>query len=133
MARREEHLSKADIFWNLAQTKVRKEATPFLCMNLIMYTVGHLIEALLAEHGRHPSSPPRGVPHGDRDVLLRKVLIGNGRLEPEWGDRYSELVARRDTFIDGGTQDRVFVESYMALARPFIARMQSFQSTPGQS
>jgi hypothetical protein len=127
MAQREDHLAKAEMFWRLAQEKFRSGATPFLCMNLIMYTVGHLIEAALAEHGRHPSSPPRGVPHADRDTLLRKALIGNGRLEAEWGDRYAELVARRDTFIDGGTQDRAFVESYMALARPFITRLQTLQ------
>ncbi len=129
MAQREEHVSKADLFWHLAEEKFRAGATPFLCMNLIMYTVGHLIEAALAEYGRHPSSPPRGVPHADRDTLLRKVLIGNGRIEPEWGDRYAELVARRDTFIDGGTQDRAFVESYMALAQPFVARLKTLQST----
>lgn len=127
MAQKEDHLSKAEMFWRLAEDKFRASATPFLCMNLIMYTVGHLIEASLAEYGRHPSSPPRGVPHADRNALLREVLIGNGRLEAEWGDRYAELVARRDTFIDGGTQDRAFVESYMALARPFIARLKTLQ------
>jgi hypothetical protein len=124
MARREDHLTKSKMFWALAQEKYQNGATPFLCMNLIMYTVGHLIEASLAEFGRHPSSPPRGVPHGDRDALLRKVLIGNGRLEPEWGERYAELVSRRDTFIDGGVQDRAFLESYMALARPLVERLQ---------
>jgi hypothetical protein len=116
------------MFWRLAEQKFRSGATPFLCMNLIMYTVGHLIEAALADYGRHPSSPPRGVPHADRDTLLRKVLIGNGRLEPEWGDQYAELVAQRDTFIDGGIQDRAFVERYMGLARPFVARLQTLQS-----
>jgi hypothetical protein len=124
MATRKEHLAKYDLFWKLAQEKYRQGATPFLCMNLIMYTVGHLIEALLAEEGRHPSSPPRGVPHGDRETLLRKVLIGRGRLEEMWADRYAELVARRDTFIDGGMQDRAFVQGYMKLAEPFIQRLQ---------
>jgi hypothetical protein len=128
MATREEHICKYRLFWNLAQKKYSEQATPFLCMNLIMYTVGHLIEALLAEEGRHPSSPPRGVPHADRDALLRKVLIGKGRLEEKWADCYAELVARRDTFIDGGLQDRAFVERYMALARPFIERLQALAS-----
>jgi hypothetical protein len=124
MASRKDHLAKYDLFWKLAQEKSRQGATPFLCMNLIMYTVGHLIEALLAEEGRHPSSPPRGVPHGDRETLLRKVLVGRGRLEEMWADRYAELVAPRDTFIDGGMQDRAFVEEYMQLAEPFIKRLQ---------
>jgi hypothetical protein len=125
MATRKDHLAKYELFWKLAQEKCRQGATPFLCMNLIMYTVGHLIEALLAEEGRHPSSPPRGVPHGDRETLLRKVLIGKGRLEGMWADRYAELVARRDTFIDGGMQDRAFVQEYMKLAKPFIQRLQA--------
>jgi hypothetical protein len=124
MATRKDHLVKHELFWKLAQEKYRQGATPFLCMNLIMYTVGHLIEALLAEEGRHPSSPPRGVPHGDRETLLRKVLIGRGRLEEMWAERYAELVARRDTFIDGGMQDRAFVQEYMKLAEPFIQRLQ---------
>jgi hypothetical protein len=124
MSRREDHLTKAEMFWSLAQEKYRQEATPFLCMNLIMYTVGHLIEALLAEAGRHPSSPPRGVPHADRESLLRKSLIASGRLEDSWADCYVDLVAQRDTFIDGGLQDRAFVDRYMELARPFIKRLQ---------
>ena len=78
----------------------------------------------MADEGRHPSSPPRGVPHGDREALLRKVLVGTGRLEKMWADRYAELVSRRDTFIDGGMQDRAFVEEYMILAEPFIRRLQ---------
>ena len=125
MARREDHIVKYKLFWKLAQEKYRQGATPFICMNLIMYTVGHLIEALLAEEGRHPSSPPRGVPHADREVLLCRRLIGGGRLEEVWADRYAELVSRRDTFIDGGVQDRAFVEQYMSLARPFIERLQT--------
>ena len=125
MATREEHIRKYKLFWELAQKKYREAATPFLCMNLIMYTVGHLIEALLAEEGRHPSSPPRGVPHADREALLRKVMIRKGRLEETWAGCYSELVSRRDTFIDGGVQDRKFVEGYMALARPFIERLET--------
>jgi hypothetical protein len=68
------------------------------------------------------------VPHADRDALLRKVLIGRGRLEQKWADCYAELVARRDTFVDGGLQDRAFVERYMALARPFIERLQALAS-----
>lgn len=123
MARREDHIAKSKMFWTLAEDKYRQGATPFICMNLIMYTVGHLIEALLAEAGRHPSSPPRGVPHGDREALLRKCLIASGRLDAVWAERYVELVAQRDTFIDGGVQDRAFVERYMALARPFIERL----------
>jgi hypothetical protein len=124
MARREDHMAKAGLFWSLAQEKLRSEATPFLCMNLIMYTVGHLIEALLAEVGRHPSSPPRGVPHGDRGALLRTCLVGKNRLDPSWADCYAEIVNQRDTFIDGGVQDRTFIEGYMALARPFIEHLQ---------
>jgi hypothetical protein len=124
MATREDHIAKYELFWKLARQKHREGATPFLCMNLIMYTVGHLIEATLAEEGRHPSSPMRGVPHADREVLLRKVLVGKGRLEEAWADRYGELVSRRDTFIDGGVQDRAFVEEYMELAAPFIKRLQ---------
>jgi hypothetical protein len=125
MATREEHIGKYELFWSLAQKHYREGTTPFLCMNLIMYTVGHLIEALLAEEGRHPSSPLRGVPHADRETLLRKVLIAKGRLEEPWADCYAELVSRRDTFIDGGTQDRAFVERYMTLAQPFIERLQT--------
>jgi uncharacterized protein (UPF0332 family) len=125
MATREQHIRKYRLFWELAQKKYREAATPFLCMNLIMYSVGHLIEALLAEEGRHPSSPPRGVPHADREALLRKVLVAKGRLEETWVECYSELVAQRDTFIDGGVQDRAFVERYMTLARPFIQRLQT--------
>ena|SRR5271166_5868356 len=124
MATRKDHIAKYELFWKLAQQKYLEGATPFLCMNLIMYTVGHLIEAALAEDGRHPSSPPRGVPHSDREGLLRKFLIGRGRLEETWADRYVELVSRRDTFIDGGIQDRAFVERYMELAAPFIKRLQ---------
>lgn len=123
MARYAAHMTKAELCWTLAQEQYEKSGTPFICMNLTMYTVGHLVEAMLAREGRHPVSPPRGVPHGDRDMLLRKVLIGRGKLESEWGDRYSELVAQRDTFIDGGNQDRAFIERYMALARPFIDRL----------
>lgn len=124
MAKRSEHLAKAELFWDLAGKKYEAGATPFLCMNLIMYTVGHLIEALLAEAGRHPSSPPRGVPHADRYALLRSCLIGRGRLEERWADCYGELVSQRDTFIDGGLQDRAFVERYMRLARPFVECLQ---------
>jgi hypothetical protein len=125
MATREQHIGKYRLFWELAQNKYRDGATPFLCVNLIMYTVGHLIEALLAEEGRHPSSPPRGVPHADREALLRKILVARGRLEEHWAGCYAELVARRDTFIDGGVQDRAFVEKYLALARPFIRRLEA--------
>ncbi len=113
------------MFWRLAQDHYEKGTTPFLCMNLIMYTVGHLIEGLLAARGRHPGAPVRGVPHADRGALLRKHLVGDGLLTEADADRYGEMVVLRDTFIDGGTQDRAFIESYMALARPLIDRLQS--------
>lgn len=125
MAKQNQHADKATLFWKLAQEQYREQATPFLCMNLIMYTVGHLIESLLAAQGRHPGSPVRGVPHADRGALLRRYLIGEGMLKEADADCYGELVAQRDTFIDGGIQDRAFVEMYMAMARPLIDRLQT--------
>mgnify|MGYP001123175783 CR=1 FL=1 len=125
MATEDQHYRKSELFWKLAQERYHERATPFLCMNLIMYTVGHLIEALLAVEGRHPGSPVRGVPHADRGVLLRKHLVREGKLSEENAERYGELVALRDTFIDGGIQDRAFLEKYMRLARPLIQRLQS--------
>ncbi len=125
MATQNQHDDKSKMFWRLAQDHYEKGTTPFLCMNLIMYTVGHLIEGLLAARGRHPGAPVRGVPHADRGALLRKHLVGEGLLTDADADRYGEMVVLRDTFIDGGTQDRPFIESYMALARPLIDRLQA--------
>jgi hypothetical protein len=125
MAKQAQHAEKAALFWKLAQEQYKQQATPFICMNLIMYTVGHLIESVLAEQGRHPGSPVRGVPHADRGALLRRYLVGEGKLDEANADCYGELVAQRDTFIDGGIQDRAFVERYMALAQPLIARLQT--------
>lgn len=129
MAQRKQHIEKADLCWKLAQEQYEQKGTPFLCMNLIMYTTGHLIEALLAEQGRHPGSPVRGVPHADRGALMRRHLTGAGKLSDADADCYGELVAQRDTFIDGGIQDRKFVEGYMALAQPLIARLQTLTKT----
>ena len=123
MATRAQHVTKSELFWKLAQEKYQEQATPFLCMNMIMYTLGHLIEAMLAEKGRHPGSPVRGVPHGDRGVLLRKYLISESKLSNADAECYADLVADRDTFIDGGVQDRAFVEQYMARAKPLIQRL----------
>ena len=124
MAKQTQHAEKANLFWKLAQEQYKQRATPFICMNLIMYTVGHLIESLLAEQGRHPGSPVRGVPHADRGALMRRHLVGEGKLDEANADCYGELVALRDTFIDGGIQDRAFVERYMTLAQPLIDRLQ---------
>ena len=125
MATQSQHYEKAKMFWKLAQEHYRQQTTPFICMNLLMYTAGHLIEALLAAQGRHPGSPVRGVPHGDRGALMRKHLVGKDMLSEADADCYGEMVAQRDTFIDGGIQDRAFIEKYMALAQPLILRLQT--------
>lgn len=125
MATEKQHYQKSEMFWKLAQDHYKRQATPFICMNLVMYTVGHFIEGLLAAQGRHPGSPVRGVPHGDRGALLRKHLIGNGMLTEADADCYGEMVAQRDTFIDGGIQDRAFIEKYMAMAQPLVLRLQT--------
>lgn len=123
MARYAQHAEKADMFWRLAQKHCRQEGTPFLGMNLVMYTVGHLVEALLAREGRHPGSPVRGVPHGDRGALLRACLVRDGGLTEADSVCYGKLVADRDTFIDGGIQDRIFLDNYLATAQPLIDRL----------
>lgn len=128
MATQKQHAKKSEAFWKLAQAHYEQRSTPFICMNLLMYTIGHLIEGLLAKESRHPGSPVRGVPHADRGVLLRKHLVGDGRLTDADADCYAEIVALRDTFIDGGTQDRAFIEAYYALARPFISRLQALSA-----
>lgn len=125
MATQYQHNGKSEMFWELAQDHYKQQTTPFICMNLVMYTVGHLVEGLLAAQGRHPGSPVRGVPHGDRGALFRKHLVGNGMLTEADVDIYGEMVAQRDTFIDGGVQDRAFIEKYMALAQPLISRLQA--------
>jgi len=129
VAQYDQHAAKAEMFWKVAQKRCR-QGTPFLAMNLIMYTVGHLIEALLAREGRHPGSPVRGVPHGDRGALLRACLVRDGGLTDADAACYGKLVADRDTFIDGGIQDRKFLDSYLATARPLIARLQELVGTP---
>lgn len=125
MATQKQHNEKSEMFWKLAQDHYNRKTTPFICMNLLMYTVGHLVEGLLAAQGRHPGSPVRGVPHGDRGALLRKHLVGKGMLTEADADCYGEMVAQRDTFIDGGVQDRAFIEKYMALSRPLVERLQN--------
>ena len=124
MATQNQHNKKSEMFWSLAQDHYDRKSTPFICMNLLMYTVGHLVEGLLAAQGRHPGAPVRGVPHGDRGALLRKYLVRDGMLTEADADCYGEMVAQRDTFIDGGVQDRAFIEKYMALSRPLIERLQ---------
>lgn len=125
MAQYRQHAQKAEMFWDLAQKRYAEKGTPFLCMNLIMYTVGHLLEALLAKEGRHPGSPVRGVPHADRGALMRSYLVGEGKLTDADAACYFRLVGDRDTFIDGGIQTRPFVEAYLSTARPLINRLQA--------
>lgn len=129
MAQHHVHLGKAGMFWQMAQKKFAAGVTPFVCINLVMYAVGHYIEALLARQNRHPSSPPRGVPHADREVMLRKYLVARNIVAEKWADVYSELVGRRDTFIEGGVPDRRSVEEYMALAAPLIEYLGTRLST----
>src|SRR5262245_47112994 len=93
MASQAAHEAKADFCWQLANEYVREKREPFLCMNLIMYSIGHLIETLLAAQLKHPSSPPRGVPHGDREAQMRKHLVGKNVLPGAAADTYAELVA----------------------------------------
>lgn len=120
MAQFDVHVQKAEMFWELAQKHYAGSGIPFLCINLAMYAVGHYVEALLARQHRHPSSPPRGVPHGDRESMLRKYLVAKDIVSASWADHYSELSASRDTFIDGGIPDRRLAEEYMVLATPLV-------------
>lgn len=125
MASQAAHEAKADLCWQLANEYVREKREPFLCMNLIMYSVGHLIETLLAAQLKHPSSPPRGVPHGDREAQMRKHLVGKNVLPGTAADTYAELVAIRDTFVDGGIQTRAFIDHYMRLAQPLVEELKA--------
>lgn len=120
MAQRHIHVEKAELFWRLAKEWHSAKRSEFLCINFVMYTVGHLIEALLAEEGRHPSSAPRGVPHGDRDILMRKHLVGTKRIDAKWAETYGDLVGRRDTFIEGGLPTREAADAYMRQAEPLV-------------
>lgn len=131
MAERSVHVEKAELCWKLANQWVTGKRTEFLCINLVIYTVGHLIEALLAEENRHPACAARGVPHGDRDVLMRKYLVGGKRIEPQWADCYADLVSRRDTFIEGGLPSRQAVETYMRLAEPLVTLLWGLVNASG--
>lgn len=133
MADRNLHLQKAQLFWGLADKWHRAKRTEFMCINLIMYAVGHLIEAVLAEENRHPTCAARGVPHGDRDLLMHKYLVGNKRMEVAWADTYADLVSRRDTFIVGGLPTRKAVDDYMKLAEPLVHRLLELVNSPGFS
>jgi hypothetical protein len=124
MAQYDVHLQKGEMFWDLAQKHYGRAGLPFITINLAMYALGHLVEALLARQLRHPSSPARGVPHGDREAMLRKYLVPPGIVAANWADHYSELSARRDTFIDGGVPDQRSAAEYMALAASVISYLQ---------
>ncbi|MGE0278523.1 MAG: hypothetical protein AB7R40_24265 [Nitrospiraceae bacterium] len=121
MAQLDVHVQKAEMFWGLAQKHYGRVGLPFMTINLAMYALGHFVEALLAHQLRHPSSPVRGVPHGDREAMLRKYLVPQNIVAASWADHYSELSARRDTFIDGGIPDRGSAAEYMALAAPLVS------------
>lgn len=125
MAQYDVHVQKAEMFWDLAQRQYAVGGIPFICINLAMYAVGHYVEALLARQHRHPSSPPRGVPHGDREAMLRKYLVTNNVVAANWADSYSELSGRRDTFIDGGIPNRKAAAEYMDLATPLVAYLKT--------
>ena len=130
MASASVHRQKADLCWTLAERYYAEKRHEFLCMNLIMYAVGHWIEAALAVLDKHPSAPPRGVPHADRETQMRRHLVGGKWLEGQAADRYAEMVARRHTFAEGGIQDRPFIERYMDLARPLVAELRALLRTP---
>jgi hypothetical protein len=124
------HRQKADLCWKLAQQLYAEKRDPFLCMNLIFYTVLHALEEALAVRRKHPAAQPRGVPHADRDVQVRKHLVGKQVLEPEMADIYTELYSIRHTFAEEGIQDQAFIEHYMGLARPLIARLEVLNQKP---
>jgi hypothetical protein len=124
------HQQKAELCWRLARQYYAEKRTAFLCMNLVLYTAGHLIEAALALQDKHPSAPPRGVPHADRETQMRRHLVGRRWLEPEAAETYAELVATRHTFAEGGIQDRRFIERYMTLAEPLVQRLQALLKAP---
>jgi hypothetical protein len=114
------HREKAKLSWKLATKLYEEKRDEFLCMNQIFYTVGHLVEAALAQKNKHPGAAPRGVPHADRGAQLRKFLVGGKILEPIAADTYDELSILRNTFADDGIQDQKFIQHYMELAKPLI-------------
>jgi hypothetical protein len=63
---------------------------------------------------------------------MRTYLVGRKRLEPEWAERYADLVSRRDTFIDGGLPTPAFVDNYMDLAEPLVHRLQKLVDGTGE-
>jgi hypothetical protein len=130
MATASVHRRKAVLCWSLAERFYAEKRHAFLCMNLIMYAVGHWIEAALAVLDKHPGAPPRGVPHADRETQMRKHLVGGQHVGGEAADRYAEMVARRHTFAEGGIQDQAFLESYMDLARPLVTELQALLQRP---
>lgn len=126
------HQKKAELCWKLAEQLFTEKRDEFLCMNLIFYTVGHLIEAGLAIQHRHPTSPPRGVPHADRGAKFRKCWVGNKWLDAADADTYDELndIRHAFTFADDGIPDRAFMEHFMTTAKPFIERMRKVLDNP---
>jgi hypothetical protein len=130
MATASVHRQKAELCWSLAERFYAEKRHAFLCMNLIMYAVGHWIEAGLAVIEKHPGAPPRSVPHADRETQMRKHLVGGQYVGAGAAERYAEMVARRHTFAEGGIQDRAFVEDYMELARPLVTELQALLRRP---
>jgi hypothetical protein len=63
-------------------------------------------------------------------VQVRKHLVGKQVLEPEMADIYTELYSIRHTFAEEGIQDQAFIEHYMGLARPLIARLEVLNQKP---
>src|SRR5690348_3792772 len=112
------HRRKANMSWELATKLYNERRDEFLCMNLIFYTVLHLLEQVLAVHHKHPAAQPRGVPHADRETQVRRHLVGKQILESEMADIYTEMFSIRHTFAEEGIQTRSFIEHYMKLARP---------------
>lgn len=119
------HAEKAEMFESLSRKHIASNGNPFLTVNLVMYTVGHLIEALLAKRGRHPGAPARGVPHADRGALMKSVLIAEGLLDNKDAEIYGKLVMDRDTFIEGGIPDQDRLQAYVKTAEPLIATLRN--------
>jgi hypothetical protein len=119
------HHRKAELCWKLAKQLYAEGRDEFLCMNLIFYAAAHLIEEALAIHHKHPSAQPRGVPHADREVQLRRHLVGKQLLESDIADLYTELFSIRHTFAEEGIQNRSFIEHYMKLGRPLVERLET--------
>lgn len=119
------HQRKADLCWELAEQLFAEKRNEFLCINLVFYTIGHLIEAGLAIQHKHPTSPPRGVPHADRGAKFRKCWVQSKWLEAEAADIYDELNDFRHayTFADDGIPNRDIMEQYMKIARPLVERL----------